>query len=95
MQRDLLIKKIESIEKNEVRFAKQLRSKPGLALKVVHLLLLLLQIMRDYAYDDNGNRKKIKWYHFIIKRELRRALWKLIAKVDDLFDESQNSTFTG
>ena len=85
-QKDLKIT-IEKIDGNEKDFVWKIQNDPGLALRIMLALKMLLKFAHDYGFDSKtGKRKKLRWYHFLINKKLRKAAGAAIGVILDVFN---------
>jgi hypothetical protein len=58
---------------------------PGFWVKIIDLLLYILLFAKSNAINPDGTAKKLKWYDFILNKNLREFVGKVISGVLDFF----------
>lgn len=71
---------------NQHAFALNTKQNPKLLAAIWAILQTVVAFADKHAIDPiTGAKVKIKWYHFVLRKEYRQFVWKVIDDVLDLF----------
>ena len=87
------LKRLEIAESglsNKEQFLQQVQANPKLMSAIWKILTTILLFAKQRAIDpQTGAKIKIKWWHFIVRKEYRVFVWTIIDEVMGLFAKEE------